>query len=103
MLQLAVWMGIDELYLYGIDHTFKLPSDYKKPGIPVTYEGEQNHFIPNYRDNGEKWAPPNPKKTEEALMCARSYCDKNGIKIYNSTRGGKLEIFERKQFDKIIF
>lgn len=102
MLQLAVWMGIRQLYLYGIDHTFKLPKDYVKPGVHVTHQGEDNHFIPNYRNPGEKWAPPNPKKTEAAFQCARNYCESQGIEIYNCTRGGRLEVFERKSIDEVL-
>lgn len=102
MTQLAVWMGCRQIYLYGIDHTFKLPKDYVRPGIKVTHNDEDNHFIKNYRDKGEKWAPPNYKVTEAALICARKYCEVNGIEIYNSTRGGKLEVFERKSLDEVF-
>jgi len=100
MIQLAVWMGIRRLLLYGIDHTFKLPPDYCQPGVPVTHQGEDNHFIPNYRDAGEKWAPPNPRRTEAAFACARSYCESHGIEIYNCTRGGRLQTFERRSIDE---
>ena len=33
---------------------------------------------------------------------ARRYADKNGIKIYNATRGGKLESFVRVNFDEVF-
>ena len=33
---------------------------------------------------------------------ARRYCDDNGIKIYNATRGGKLESFVRVDVDKLL-
>lgn len=33
---------------------------------------------------------------------AREYADGHGIKIYNATRGGKLEVFERVNFDKLF-
>ena len=33
---------------------------------------------------------------------ARKYSDRTGIKIYNATRGGQLEAFERKDFDEIF-
>ena len=32
----------------------------------------------------------------------KHYADKHGIKIYNATRGGKLEIFDRVDFDTIF-
>lgn len=102
MMQLAVWMGIKEMFLYGIDHTFQLPKDYVKPGVPVTHSGEPNHFIPNYREEGEKWAPPSPPKIEAAFRAARIYCESRDIKIWNSTRGGKLEVFDRCPIDEVL-
>lgn len=99
MMQLANWMGIKKMLLYGIDHNFILPKDYVKPGVQVTHQGEDNHFIANYRNVGEKWAPPNPPKTEAGYLAAKKFCELQGIEIYNCTRGGKLEIFKRQSFD----
>ena len=33
---------------------------------------------------------------------ARKYADSNGIKIYNATRGGCLEAFQRVNFDSLF-
>ena len=35
-------------------------------------------------------------------MSAKKFYEGNGRKIYNATRGGKLEVFERVDFDDII-
>ena len=37
-----------------------------------------------------------------AYARAREVCDRQGVKIYNATRGGKLEIVERADLDKIL-
>jgi hypothetical protein len=37
-----------------------------------------------------------------AYARAKEVCDREGIKIYNATRGGKLEIFERADLDKVL-
>lgn len=100
MIQLAAWMGIRRMLLYGIDHNFSLPKDYVKPGVKVTHGGEDNHFIANYRDQGEKWAPPNPPRIEAGFWQARQYCESHGIEIYNCTRGGRLEVLERRSLDE---
>ena len=34
--------------------------------------------------------------------CAKDYADSHGIKIYNATRGGELETFERVDLDEIL-
>ena len=37
-----------------------------------------------------------------AYECARKYADMHGIKIYNATRGGNLNVFERVCFDSLF-
>ena len=36
-----------------------------------------------------------------AYKKAKEYADKHGIKIYNATRGGALEVFPRVNFDDL--
>ena len=38
----------------------------------------------------------------KAYISAKRYADEHDIKIYNTTRGGKLEVFERLEFDKVL-
>ena len=38
----------------------------------------------------------------EGYMCAKEYAERHEIKIYNATRGGKLEVFERVDFDSLF-
>lgn len=84
MMQIAVYMGFDEIYLLGCD---------------CDYSGERQHFI----DYGLP-AENNPENNMlEAYRTAKKYADANGIKIYNATRGGKLEVFERRNFESIDF
>lgn len=83
-LQLAVYMGAKEIYLYGHD---------------CDYSGRA-HFDDDEKINDDTGMA-------ECLFAfyetAKAYCDKHGIQIYNATRGGKLEIFERVDFDDIEF
>lgn len=102
MVQLAMWMGVKEICLYGIDHTFVLPTDFQRPGTPVTYEGEQNHFIRDYREPGEKWAPPAPRRIEAGFIRAKRFCEAHGVSLWNCTRGGKLEVLGRKPLDHFL-
>lgn len=100
-LQLAVYLGVKEIYLIGVDHNFSYSSI-------VT---EENHFISNYFTKEEKekykskeyqaitYEKDNVTKAYEA---AELYSKKHGFKIYNATRGGKLEVFERVNFDSLF-
>jgi len=104
-LQLAYYMGFEEVYLIGMDHTWNLPSGEQRARgkeIIIISEGEQNHFHPNYRLPGEEWSLPKPKLQEEAFRIARTYYEDHGRCIYNATRGGRLEIFKRVYFDQIV-
>lgn len=85
-LQFAVYLGFKEIYLLGVD------CNYVKGG-------ENNHFTksgkPDYYDHQED-------KMIMAYQSAKRYADSHGIKIYNATRGGMLEVFERVEFDSLF-
>ena len=91
-LQIAVYMGFDEIYLLGVDFDYK----------PDVYS-EQNHF-PGYQ------SPSRPVRLNQvypdlvalAYKKAELYSAEHGSKIYNATRGGKLEIFQRAEFDLLF-
>ena len=86
MLQLAVYMGFKEIYLLGMDCNY--PAN-------VQCFGE-------VRDQDKIKAGSNAGQYFMiAWEEAKKYCDANGIKIYNATRGGKLEVFPRVNFDEI--
>ena len=46
--------------------------------------------------------PYNIDNTTLAYIAARRYAEKIGVKIYNATRGGKLDVFERIDFEKLL-
>lgn len=89
-IQLAVYMGFDEIYLLGMDN-----SNWKKH-CNDDYWAECP--IVNY-DTSEDLA---------SLVCANAYkrarwaSVEYGFKIYNATRGGCLEEFERVNFDELF-
>ena len=37
-----------------------------------------------------------------AYKIAKKYAETHGIKIYNATRGGEMEVFERVDFDSLF-
>lgn len=103
LIQLAVWMGVKRIYLYGIDHSFNLPANYTgKEGTTVKDTGENNHFIKDYRKGSGVWYSPATEVINKGFEVARMYCDSHGVEIYNITRGGYLEAFLRRDFDDVI-
>ncbi len=85
MIQIAVYMGFNEIYLIGVD---------------CNYTDEKKYFIESgYIDRNAK---KNYDKMVTSYKVARDYAEKHNVKIFNATRGGKLEVFERINFDDII-
>lgn len=86
-LQLAAYMGFKEIYLLGVDFSYG-SSKYE------TYK----HF---YKEDNK-----NSLGFRDAVymgyLGAKKYADEHGIKICNATRGGKLEVFERVDFDELF-
>ena len=56
----------------------------------------------NYLNQGEVVNQPNLERCERAYKRAEIYSRDNGFRIYNATRGGKLEVFERVDFDSLF-
>lgn len=104
-IQLAYYLGIREVYLIGIDFSFKVPS-VKHPdahyGEVIISEGEINHFLPNYRKAGETWTVPRLDFQRIAFQKAKTEFDHVGRKIFNASRSTKLDVFPRVDFDSLF-
>ena len=85
-LQLAAYMGFQEIYLLGTDCCHY--EDPKKQHFVEDYSDERSHVYPDL------WAV--------SYQSAKQYADQHGIKIYNATRGGQLEVFESVGFDSLF-
>lgn len=88
-LQIAVYMGFKEIYLLGVDCNYSINN---------TQHGE-NLAYKNYKYN---WTANTGLTMIEGFKIARKYADKHGIKIYNATRGGMLEVFERVKLEEVL-
>ena len=86
-MQIAAYMGCNEIYLLGMDASVIA-------GQNKTYE----YFFEN---TGPKsyCQSSYPYRAYEA---AKKYAGENGIIIKNASRGGELESFERVNFDSLF-
>lgn len=94
-LQFAAYCGFDEIYLLGCDcSTIGNVADV------------QNHFIKDYFYENEKGAFKEEQSCWDmvfkAYEAAEQYSRKHGFRIFNATRGGNLEVFERVDFDHLL-
>lgn len=99
-IQFAVHMGFEEIFLMGVDHNF---SNVMMPdGTVIKNEDVKDYFTDKYKYT-RIMNPASKYMIDLAYISAKEYCDTHNIKIYNATRGGKLETFERVDFDDIRF
>lgn len=106
MMEVAFYMGFKEIYMIGVD------------GTSASAKG--SHFVDNYfskeakayadavKRNSLKNYVPSERAAylqERSLTIysqLREYAEKKGIKVYNATRGGVIEIFERANLDEVL-
>jgi hypothetical protein len=93
MIQLAVYFGYKEIYLIGMDHTYANITDDK--GRIIRKNNVRSHV---FNDEKPNEVIANIQYMELAYRTARAYCERQGIKIYNATIGGALEVFDRVDF-----
>ena len=99
-MQLARYMGFSEVYLLGIDHNYSISQDEK--GNLVVNQGVKDYFQGSTATNlGINL--PRVVETTKAYMTARKYADRQkNFTVYNATRGGKLEAFERVRLEDVL-
>lgn len=106
-IQCAAYMGFKQIILLGVDHSFA--REQTRDGRITVNNDVKNHFR-NYQTD-DFWG--NGQKDEEAVVfpvdfateafiAAKRYADSHGIEILNATRGGKLEVFRRVDFDSLF-
>ncbi|MCR5635631.1 MAG: DUF115 domain-containing protein [Clostridiales bacterium] len=97
---IAAYMGFKEIYLLGVDHNYRVTIN--ELGETVVDENSKDYFCEGYDDDIKDQVIHDMRNNTRCYNLAKQFAEKNGIKIYNATRGGKLEIFERMDFDKLI-
>lgn len=99
-MQIAYYMGFSEVYLIGKDHSYNTD---EKAGKRIESDGkEENHFIKGYYRIGQKWDAPDYKSEEYAYKLAKSAFEQDGLCIMDATICGKLKVFEKIDFDKLL-
>lgn len=102
-MQLAFYMGFSEVYLVGFDHSYVIPKDAVTKGTSILSTGDDpNHFNAAYFGKGKRWHDPKVDRMEKAYEKARAAYEKHGRVIRNATYGGKLEVFERVNYNDLF-
>ena len=106
-MQIAHYLGFREIYLVGVDASYEIPEDVNQAnaygtGVLDMKSDDPNHFHPDYFGKGYRWHDPQVEKMIDAYSEARRITDSLNRPIFNATSGGKLEVFERRNFCDIF-
>lgn len=98
--QIAVYLGFTELYYLGADNHYS---------VELNLDGSvrRDAAVKDYPDviGGMELnisVIPQMELTTMSFESVKKYADARGIKVYNATRGGRLEVFERVLFDDLF-
>lgn len=98
--QFAVYMGFKKIYLIGVDHSFSTYQNDKGEIIQDNFA--KDYFTEEYNKDKADLYIPNLDASTRAFLSLKKFCDEKGVEVYNATRGGKLEVFPRVNFDEVI-
>ena len=105
LIQFATYMGISELYLLGVDNDFLIPNNLSENSNNdrlADYQQLCKHFTDDYYKHNQEVIIPPIKSINTAYEYAEKCSREHGFRIFNATRGGNLEIFERVNFDNLF-
>lgn len=98
--QIAAYMGFSEIYFIGVDHHFQTSINNK--GEIVVDNSVKDYFNDKYNTDKDNLYIPNTEKSTLTYVAMKKHCDERNIKVFNATRGGKLEVFPRVDFDSLF-
>ncbi|MCP2680154.1 glycosyltransferase [Maricaulaceae bacterium NA33B04] len=111
MLQLAAYMGFSEIFLIGCDNAYKLTETVEhdggetsraRVGLTSTRDDDPNHFDPRYFGSGRRWHVPNLHAMVTQYEQARAALEAKGVRVFNATVGGELEVFDRIALEEAV-
>jgi hypothetical protein len=98
-MQIAFYMGFQEVILIGVDHSFTTTG---APHKVVELNGDDpNHFAPNYFGKGVRWQLPDLATSGYAYSLARKNYENAGRVIRDATLGGRLQVFPKVDYDTL--
>ena len=100
-MQIAAYMGFSEIYLLGVDHNYQKTIDID--GNVIVDPNAKDYFCEGYDTDIKDVVVHDMGNNTRAYIDAKKYCDTTKkTTIYNATRGGKLEVFQRVDFEELF-
>lgn len=100
-IQLAIYMGFSEIYLIGTDHNYSKSIDLN--GNVVEDTSVKDYFVEGYDADVKDQVVHDMRAPTMAFCDAEQLSRKlKTFRIFNATRGGKLEVFARVDLDTLL-
>lgn len=100
-IQLAFALGVNPVYLLGVDHHFRNnPSRFFSK--PVRIDDPVDHFHRDYRARGEVVNSAPVRAIEHAIRSLEQVKKETGFQVVDLTRGGRLPHIEKMSFDDVV-
>lgn len=108
MLEMAIYMGYEEIYLLGVDcsNTYAanghFTGDYVKKETKSAEQSRMERDLKQGKLTPEEMWAHNYRRNIEAYEEIKKLADCRGVRICNATRGGNLEVFPRVVLEDIV-
>ncbi|MGN0483216.1 MAG: 6-hydroxymethylpterin diphosphokinase MptE-like protein [Lachnospiraceae bacterium] len=108
MLELAMYMGFTEIYLIGVDCTSSLSAHghctqgYVNQDLVEKDIERVRKRLNDPTLTADQVAAYYYDKSTYSYRVIAEYANAHGIHIYNATRGGRLEVYERKTLEEVL-
>jgi hypothetical protein len=99
-MQIAYYLGFDQVILIGVDHSFTTKGEPHK--MVVSQGDDPNHFAPHYFGKGFKWHLPDLETSELAYRIADYTFKQTQREIVDATIGGKLQVFRKVDYETLF-
>ncbi len=95
-LQIAFYLGFQEVIIIGMDHKYDYSGEVNQTSI---IKGpDPNHFSEEYFGFGQQWDNPDLPKSEEFYRIAKFEFERVGRQILDATLEGACNIFEKVDY-----
>ena len=100
-IELAIYMGFKTIYLLGVDNNYTHKRN--KDGSVIIDPSVKSSYFPGGEPQKSEGISVQPVEIANgSYEMAKRFAQSHGAKIFNATRGGKLEVFERVDFDSLL-
>lgn len=102
--QLAYYMGFKKIYMIGFDQNYKVSLD-KDGNVVTNNKVEKDYFSDKYKnEKTDDLLLPNLYEMNKAFISVAHHIKEGNIdlEVYNATRGGMLEVFQRVDLDEVF-